>query len=418
MKGSKITLFILLSLVLGIFTGKFFPEFAVKTDVLAHIFLNMIKMIIAPLLFSTLVVGIAGHGSVQRLGKIGLKSIIYFEIVTTLALIFGLVVANLLRPGIGFSTAVDDNSMRLLDSISGSALITNGSLSDLFLNIFPSSIFQAMAVGNLLQIVTFSIIFAIAVCAIGEKAKPFLNILESLSEIMFKFTEIVMYFAPFGIFGAIASTVGHNGLSILNNYAKVIFGLYVALFLFVAIVFTTICKIIKVPFFRFLKQIMEPLLLAFSTSSSEAALPKAMQNMENFGVSKNVVGFVIPLGYTFDLTGSTLYLAMGFIFSVQILGIELSLAQQITVMLILMFTSKGVAGVPRVSLVVLAGTLSSMGYSILGVAILLGIDQILDMGRTAINLMGNCLAALVIGAWEKSLDYDKVYDRQSQTADN
>jgi len=414
LKSSKLTLFIIIALVLGILTGKCFPDFAVKTDILAHVFLNMIKMVIAPLLFSTLVVGIAGHGSIKHLGKLGIKSIIYFEIVTTFALVFGLVVANILKPGIGFSASIDPASMKIVEAMSGSAFVTDGSLSNLFLNIFPSSIIQAMAVGNLLQIVTFSIIFATAICAIGEKARPVLNILTSLSEIMFKFTEIVMYFAPFGIYGAIAATVGHNGLGILSNYAKVIFGLYTALFLFVAIVFTTICKIIKVPFLKFLKQIMEPLLLAFSTSSSEAALPKAMKNMEDFGVSKNVVGFVIPLGYTFDLTGSTLYLALGFIFSVQILGIDLSLAQQITVMLILMITSKGVAGVPRVSLVVLAGTLSSMGYPIIGVAILLGIDQILDMGRTAINLMGNCLAAVVIGSWEKELDYNKMLNADNE----
>ena len=402
----------MLALLAGVVVGKMFPDFAVRTSVFAHIFLNMVKMIIAPLLFSTLVVGIAGHGDIKNLGKLGIKTIVYFEIVTTLALVFGLVVANILKPGLGFSTTVDASSMKIVETMTGQAVSTNGSLLHLLVDIFPTSIVQAMATGHLLQIVTFSIFFAIAICIVGDRAKPVVNVLTSLSEIMFKFTELVMYFAPIGIFGAIASTVGHNGLGILSNYAKVIFGLYLALFLFVIIVFTTICKIIKVPFLTFLKHIREPLLVAFSTSSSEAALPKAMKNMENFGVSKNVVGFVIPMGYTFDLTGSTLYLAMGFIFSVQILGVDLSISQQVAVMLLLMLTSKGVAGVPRVSLVVLAGTLSSMGYSILGVAILLGIDQILDMGRTAINLMGNCLAAAVIGAWEKSLDYEKLNGEQ------
>lgn len=408
MKATKLTIFIFIALIAGIFAGKFFPEFAVKMDTLSTIFLNMVKMIIAPLLFATLVVGIAGHGDVKNLGKLGVKTIVYFEIVTTLALVFGLIVANIFKPGIGLSINPTETSMQIVDAMTNSASTMNPSLSHFVADIFPTSIVKSMAEGHLLQIVTFSIFFAIAVCAVGDKAKPIINVLNSLSEIMFKFTELVMFFAPIGVFGAIASTVGHNGLGILRNYAKAILGLYLALFLFALFVFIPICKIIKLPFLKFLKAIQEPLILAFSTSSSEAALPKVMKIMENLGVPKNIVGFVIPMGYTFDLTGSTLYLALGFIFSIQILGIELSLGQQLMVMLLLMVTSKGIAGIPRVSLVVLAGTLTSMGYPVLGVAILLGIDQILDMGRTAINLTGNCLAAAVIAKWENEFDYKKM----------
>ncbi len=408
MKASRLTLFIFIALVAGVLVGKFFPDFAVKTDVLSHAFLNMVKMIIAPLLFATLVVGIAGHGDVKNLGKLGVKTIIYFEIVTTIALVLGLVIGNMCQPGVGFSTQASASNLNMAHAMNAGATQIH-SMGQFFVDIFPTSIVKAMSEGNLIQIVIFSIFFAIAICAVGSKGKPIVDALNSLSEIMFKFTELVMFFAPLGVFGAIASIVGHNGLGILQNYAKIIASLYFALILFVIIVFASICKMIKVPFFKFLKAIQEPILLAFSTASSEAALPKAMKIMEDFGAPKNIVGFVIPMGYTFDLTGSTLYLALGFVFSVQILGVELTIQQQIVVMLILMVTSKGIAGVPRVSLVVLAGTLTSMGYPILGVAILLGVDQVLDMGRTTINLIGNCLAAAVIAVWEKEFDYKKMY---------
>ena len=290
------------------------------------------------------------------------------------------------------------------------------SIGQMVTDIFPTSIVDAMANGNLLQIVVFSIFFALAICAVGKKAQPVLDVLNSVSQIMFKFTEYVMYFAPLGIFGAIAATVGANGLTVLKSYFKVIGALYVALAVFVLLVLIIACKIVKISFRSLISALQEPALLAFTTASSEAAFPKAMDIMERFGVPKKIVGFVMPTGYTFNLDGSTLYLAMGVIFSSQIVGIHLDLNQQIIIMLALMLTSKGVAGVPRVSLIVLAGTLASFNIPILGVAILLGIDQILDMGRTTVNLVGNCVATVVIARWENEFDYNKMKEfvRQSK----
>ena len=407
MKHSKLTLLIFAALILGVVFGHFCPDIAVKMRVLAVIFLRMVKMIIAPLLFATLVIGLAGHGDVKKLGKVGLKTIIYFEIVTTLALIIGLTMGNIFNPGKGFGAGVANPE--LLKEAGLMAVTTpHTSVSEMIMNIFPTSIIQSMAEGNLLQIVVFAIFFAVAICAVGQKAKPVMDVLESVSQIMFKFTEYVMYFAPLGIFGAIAATVGSNGLSILKNYFKIIFSLYTALAVFVLLVLFIACKYARISLRNLLKVIQEPAVLAFTTASSEAAFPKAIDLMERFGVPQNIVSFVMPTGYTFNLDGSTLYLAMAVIFSSQICGIDLGLNQQILIMLALMLTSKGIAGVPRVSLVVLAGTLASFNIPLIGVAILLGIDQILDMGRTTVNLIGNCVATVVIARWENVFDYDKM----------
>lgn len=408
MKHSRLTLLIFIALILGVVVGHFAPHVAIKMRAFALIFLRMVKMIIAPLLFATLVTGIAGHGDTKKLGKIGVKTIIYFEIVTTLALIIGLTMGNIFNPGKGFVSGTVANPELLKEAGLMAVTTPHTSISEMIVNIFPTSIVQAMSEGNLLQIVVFSIFMAVAICAVGKKAQPVMDVLNSVSQIMFKFTEYVMYFAPLGIFGAIASTVGMNGLSILKNYAKIIFSLYTALAVFVLIVFFAACKYARISFRSLLKAIQEPAILAFSTASSEAAFPKAIEIMERFGVPQNIVSFVMPTGYTFNLDGSTLYLAMAVIFSSQICGIDLSLNQQIMMMLALMLTSKGIAGVPRVSLVVLAGTLSSFNIPIIGVAILLGIDQILDMGRTTVNLIGNCLATVVIARWENAFDYEKM----------
>jgi len=409
LKQSKLTIAIFISLFLGILAGWLFPDFAVRTHVLAEIFLRMVKMIIAPLLFATLVVGIAGHGDVKSLGRLGIKTIAYFEVVTTIALFIGLGFANLFKPGVGMGNISTAHTG--LNSIVQSAATTHhNSFGELLLGLFPTSIFQSMAEGNLLQIVVFCIFFALAIVAVGEKAKPVTDFLNSLATIMFKFTEYVMYFAPIGIFGAIAYTVGSNGLSILWNYGKIILSLYVALAAFVLFVLVAACKIVKISIRALIKALQEPALLAFSTASSEAALPKAMKIMEDFGVPKSIVGFVMPTGYTFNLDGSTLYLAMAVIFSTQIVNHPLPFEQQLVIMFALMLTSKGIAGVPRVALIVLAGTLTSFGIPILGVAILLGIDQILDMGRTTVNLIGNCVATVVIARWENKFDYYKMSD--------
>ena len=409
LKQSRLTIAIFVALFLGVLVGWAFPAFAVKLHVLAEIFLRMIKMIIAPLLFATLVVGIAGHGDVKSLGRLGIKTIAYFEVVTTLALFIGLGFANLFKPGIGMGHIASDQTG--LNRIVQMASTTHhNSFGELLLSLCPTSIFQAMADGNLLQIVVFCIFFALAICAVGKKAQPVVDILNSVASVMFKFTEYVMLFAPMGIFGAIAYTVGSNGIAILFNYGKIILSLYTALAVFVTVVLIIACKIVKISVRGLIKAIQEPALLTFTTASSEAALPKAMTIMEKFGVPKSIVGFVMPTGYTFNLDGSTLYLAMAVLFSTQLVGIDMTIEQQLVVMFALMLTSKGVAGVPRASIIVLAGTLTSFNIPIVGVAVLLGIDQILDMGRTAVNLIGNCVATVVIARWENAFDYNKMAD--------
>ena len=373
---------------------------------LAAIFLRMVKMIIAPLLFSTLVVGIAGHGDVKKIGRVGIKTLIYFEIVTTIALFIGLGVANMTNPGIGIEHPA---VLPQLDEISSAtSTICHNSFSEFFIDLFPTSIVQSMAEGNLLQIVIFSIFFALAICTVGKKAKPVMDLLNSVCQIMFKFTEFVMLFAPVGIFGAISYTVASSGIGVLKNYAKIIGSLYFALIVFVAIVLFIACKIVGISLRALLQAIEEPAILAFTTASSEAALPKAMEIMENFGVPKSIVGFVMPTGYTFNCDGSALYLAIAVIFCAQIAGINLPIEQQLIIMFALMVTSKGIAGVPRVALIILAGTLMSFNIPIIGVAILLGIDQLLDMGRTTVNLIGNCVATVVIARWENEFDYNKM----------
>ncbi|MBS4759139.1 MAG: cation:dicarboxylase symporter family transporter [Clostridium sp.] len=408
MQNIKLTKFILISLILGIFTGIAFPAFAVKLSPLAMMFLNMVKMIIAPLLFATLVIGIAGHGDIKSLGKIGFKTIIYFEIVTIAALAIGLGIGHFTQPGAGLENVINVSAANL-DAVNAmSQTGSHASLMQLVMDIFPSSVVKSMAEGNLLQIVVFSLFFALAICAVGQKAKPIMDFLNSLSEVMFKFTEYVMWFAPVGVFAAIASTIGSSGIGILKNYVKIVFSLYFALVVFIIFIILMVCYIVKVPFKGLIRTLKDPALLAFSTASSEAALPKAMEQMEKFGVPKNIVGFVMPTGYTFNLDGSTLYLSMAVLFATQLVGIDLSLKHQLIIMFALMFTSKGVAGVPRASLVVLAGTLSSLGYPLIGVAILLGIDQVLDMGRTTVNLVGNCIATIFIAKWENEFDYEKM----------
>lgn len=415
MKNSILTLWILIALVAGVIVGAIAPDFAVRMHPLATIFLRMVKMIIAPLLFATLVVGIAGHGDVKKVGRVGIKTILYFEIVTTIALFIGLIVANFTNPGFGTRLTA---SLPHLDEISQvSSTLCHNSFSEFFTNMFPTSVVQAMAEGNLLQIVVFSIFFALAICTIGKKAKPVMDLLNSVCQIMFKFTEFVMMFAPIGIFGAISYTVGSNGISVLKNYAKIIFSLYFALFIFVIFVLFVACKIVGISLKSLIQAIEEPALLAFTTASSEAALPKAMEIMERFGVPKSIVGFVMPTGYTFNLDGSTLYLAIAVIFCAQIAGVDLTIEQQLIIMFALMVTSKGIAGVPRVALIVLAGTLTSFHIPILGVAILLGIDQFLDMGRTTVNLIGNCVATVVIARWENEFDYNKMNEYIASSAE-
>ena len=414
MKKIKLTSLIFIALILGILVGWLAPEFAKRLHVLAEVFLRMVKMIIAPLLFATLVIGIAGHDDAKGIGRLGLKTIAYFEVVTTFALGIGLFVAHIFKPWFEMEhLAIEKTGFAHLDHMVSAT--QHSSLGQMLLGIFPTSIVQSMAEGNLLQIVVFSIFFALAIRSVGKKAKPVVEVLHSVASIMFKFTEFVMWFAPIGIFGAIAYTLGSacsvgasEGMEVLRTYLVVIGALYLALAIFVVFVLVVACLLVKIPFMSLIKALWEPALLAFTTASSEAALPKAMDIMEKFGVPKTIVGFVMPTGYTFNLDGSTLYLALAVIFSTQIAGYHLSVQELLAIMVALMFTSKGIAGVPRVALIVLAGTLTSFNIPTLGVALLLGIDQILDMGRTAVNLIGNCVATVVIARWEKQFDYGKM----------
>jgi len=364
--------------------------------VLSRVFLSLIKVIIAPLLFSTLVVGIAGAGSLKEVGRIGLKAIIYFEIVTTLALFIGLGAVNITKPGIGVNLSAEQ-SVEAQEIAARAGRITP---QDHIVNIFPTSLIKSMAENDVLQIVVFSLIFAIAVAACGEKGKPMLAFCESLSEGMFKFTNYVMKFAPWGVGAAMAVTVGSKGLIVLKNLLMLILTLYGALAFFILFVLLPVALMIRLPIRRFISLIKEPALLAFTTTSSESAFPKAMENMERLGVPRRIVSFVLPLGYSFNLDGSTLYLSLAAVFVAQMSNIELSLGQQLLIVLTLMLSTKGIAAVPRASLVVLAGTLAQFGLPLEGIAVILGVDELMDMARTATNVVGNCMATAVVARWE------------------
>ncbi|HLW77566.1 MAG TPA: cation:dicarboxylase symporter family transporter [Bryobacteraceae bacterium] len=390
MKKPSLTAWILIGLIAGIAFGAWFPHAAQNCELLGTIFLRMIKAIIAPLLFGTLVAGIAGTGSLKTMGRIGGKAILYFEIVTTIALFIGLFAVNLVKPGAGVQLAKEP----------AAALAPPTTFSGTIEHIFPTSIIDAMARGDVLQIVVFSFLFGAACAVIGGKSRPVVTFCESLSEVMFKFTNYVMLFAPFGVFGAIAATVGQKGLGVLLNLGKLIATLYVAEVIVVITVFGGSAILAQIPIKRFIDYAREPFLIAFSTASSEAALPIALENMERFGAPKHIVGFVLPLGYSFNLVGSTLYLALTSVFLAQAGDRPMSFGTQLVMMLTLMLTSKGVAGVPRAALVILAATVASFNLPVEGVALLLGVDTLMDMARTSVNVLGNCLAAAVVARWE------------------
>ena len=407
----SLTVQILLGLVAGILLGWLNPEWGIAIRPMADIFLRMIKMIIAPLIFSTLVVGIAGAGDFRTVGRIGLKSIIYFEVATTVALIIGLVVVNVFQPG----RLIAESLAPGMEPAASALAQPHQSIGEFLTHIFPTSVFDAMARGDILQLVIFSVFFGLALAVVGEKGKPVLSFLNSLAEVMFKFTDLVMKFAPLGVMAAIAATVGDKvaavgdrGLVVLVGYLNLILSFYGALIFFIFVVLFAVCTIIRVPFFRLLKAIREPFTIAFTTASSEAALPAAMESMERFGCPRDIVGFVLPTGYSFNLDGATLYLSLASVFIAQAYGIPLDVKTQIVMMLTLMLTSKGVAGVPRAALVILAGTVATFNLPMEGVALLLGIDQILDMGRTATNVTGNCVATAVVARWEGVLDDEKM----------
>ena len=399
LKRRSLTAWILVSMAVGAEIGHDWPSVGQGARLLSQIFLKLIKTIIAPLLFGTLVVGIAGHTNLRQVGRLGIKSLLYFEIVTTLALFIGLAAINITRAGVGV--------------VPPPALETSGitavkqTTSEVILHVFPENIARSVAEGQVLQIVVFSVLFGIALALLPEpKRRPMLDFAGSLAETMFKFTNIVMYFAPIGVGAAIAYTVGHMGLGILLSLFKLLATLYVALAFFLLFVLLPIALIARVPIRRFLAAIAEPVSIAFATTSSEAALPLAMERLEQLGVPRPIVAFVMPTGYSFNLDGTTLYLSLASIFVAQAAGMHLSLGEQLLIVFTLMLTSKGVAGVPRASLVILLGTAASFNLPEWPILAILGIDELMDMARTSVNVLGNCLATVVIarseGAFQES----------------
>jgi proton glutamate symport protein len=399
----KITLthWIFIALVVGIILGFVAPGWSPGYQVISNIFLRLIKCIIAPIIFGTLVVGIAGHTTdMKQVGRLALKSIFYFEIVTTLALTFGLVAVNLIKPGEGIKLPpAATSTLEVAKPMTTPELIEH---------IFPRSIIEAASTNDVLQIVFFAVVFGLALSQLtGKNRETMINVCESLSETMFKFTGMVMKFAPFGVGAAMANTVSHSGIDVLLNLGKLVLTLYGTLFAFFALVFLPIMLAFRIPIGKFVRAVREPALIAFTTTSSDAALPDALRNMVRFGVPKRIVSFVLPLGYSFNLDGSTLYLALASVFCAQAAGIHLSIQQQIVIMFSLMLSSKGVAAVPRASFVILSATLVTFGIPIEAAVLILGVDTLMDMARTSTNLIGNCLASAVMARWEGDLRLDQ-----------
>jgi len=394
----NLTTWILISMVAGAEFGYDLPVFSLNLQIFSKIFLNLIKTIIAPLLFATLVVGIAGHSNLKQVGRMGWKSIVYFEIVSTIALFIGLAAINLSKAGMG---------VVLPEGFDHSAVpeIKKQTTQEIILHVFPENVAKAVYEGNVLQIVIFSIIFGIAVAMLREKHRSaMLRFSESLAETMFKFTNLIMYFAPVAVFAAIAYSVGHMGLDILFNLFKLLITLYISLIIFLLFVLLPIVLALKIPVKNFIRAVSEPASIAFATTSSESALPIAMEVMEKFGVPRKIVAFVMPTGYSFNLDGTTLYLSLATIFIAQVTGIHLSFEKQLIIVFTLMLTSKGVAGVPRASLVILLATATNFGLPVWPIFIILGIDELMDMARTSVNVIGNCLATVVIARWENEFD--------------
>src|SRR5687767_7521724 len=407
----SLTTWILVSMVVGVEIGLTFPAFSQNLRVLSQIFLRLVKTVIAPILFATLVVGIAGHSSLKQVGRMGWKSILYFEVVTTIALVIGLIAINI--SGAGKGIILPPGFTEKLPEVKPQ------SWQDVILHIFPENFAKSVYHGDVLPIVVFSIIFGIALAMIKEdKRKPMLAFTESLAETMFKFTNIIMYFAPFGVGAAIAVTVGHLGVDILKNLALLLITLYVALIAFLLLVLLPVAIwVAKIPLRKFIEAIREPVSIAFATTSSDSALPKALENMEKFGVPRKIVSFVIPTGYTFNLDGTTLYLSLASVFVAQAAGIDLSFGEQLMIGLTLMLTSKGVAAVPRASLVILIATAATFGFPLWPIMAIYGIDELMDMARTSVNVIGNTLASCVIARWEGEFDDQKALAFNEKEAD-
>jgi len=402
MKRPSQSQLIVVGLLLGIIAGAIVSRVApARADLFrpfATLFLRLIKMIVAPLIFSSLVAGIAGAAHGRRIGRMGLRAIVYFEVVTALALVVGLAAVNLTRPGVGVQLPPPSGTTELV-------VAHPQTWAEIMLHAVPESIVQALAQNDVLQIVIFALAFGLAVGRIGEKGKPIVTLMESVSEAMFTLTNGIMHYAPVGVGAAIAYTVGHGGLAVLWNLASLVATLYGALVVFLVGVLVPVALIARVPLRRFVAAVKEPALIAFSTASSEAALPRAMETIEALGVPRPIVAFILPLGYSFNLDGSTLYLSLASIFVAQAAGVHLTIGQQTTMLLTLMLTSKGVAGVARASLVVLAATLGDYHLPLEGITLILGVDTLMDMARTTVNVIGNCLATVVVARWEGELEF-------------
>lgn len=407
----SLTTWILVAMAIGVEIGLDFPAFSQNLQFLSKIFLRLVKTIVAPLLFATLVVGIASHANLKQVGRMGWKSLLYFEVVTTIALIIGLVFINITKAGEGIN--VPESLLKELPEVKVKGW------QDHIIDVFPENIIKSIYEGNVLPIVLFSVVFGIALALLNEhKKRPMLNFAESLAETMFKFTNIIMYFAPFGVGAAIAVTVGHLGIDILKNLALLLITLYLALIAFILLVLLPIAKwVAKIPLRKFVQAIREPVSIAFATTSSDSALPKALENMEKFGVPRKIVSFVIPTGYTFNLDGTTLYLSLASIFVAQAAGMDLSFGAQLMIGLTLMLTSKGVAAVPRASLVILIATATTFHFPLWPIMAIYGIDELMDMARTSVNVIGNTLASCVIARWEGEFDDEKALAFDEKIAD-
>ena len=369
-------------------------EVASYFSILSDIFLHLIKMIIAPLVLAVLVIGVAKVGDFKSVGRIGLKTLIYFTSATIIALALGLVIVNIFEPGKVMHLDLPDNKIE-------TGIQNNSQTSKNFIDhVIPESLIRSMAANDILPIVVFALFFGVAASGVGEHGKPIIKAFESLSHVMFKVTNFVMNFAPIGVFGAITAVVIQQGLDVLGGYLYLILCFFGGLFIFVFVILLIICYAFKINYMKLLKDIKEPILLAFSTASSESAMPKTIEALEKHGISNRIVSFVLPLGYSFNLDGSIMYMTFATVFIAQSYGIDISMADQIKMMLILLITSKGMAGVPRASLVVIAGMLTMFKIPAEGLLLLLAVDQLLDMGRSATNVVGNAVASAVVARLE------------------
>lgn len=414
----SLTVWILVCMLLGVFVGIDFPGVAAALHPLSKGFIKLVKTIVGPILFGTLVYGIAGHSDLKQVGRMAWKSMLYFFLATSCAIFIGLAVINITQAGVGVDIQhipheelptvknIDKELSALPEHVHGVYKFAH-----FIYDLFPENIVKSMFENRVLQIVVFSVLFGIGLAMVEEKKrKPLVDFAESLSEVMFKFTNLIMYFAPIGVGAAMAFTVGHLGVEILKNLFMLLGSLYIALIVFVLLIFVPIMIFLKIPIKKFIKAVKEPVAIAFATTSSDAALPKAMSNMERFGVPRKIVSFVIPTGYSFNLDGTSLYLSLASIFVAQAAGMHLSFGQQLAIAFTLMITSKGVAAVPRASLIVLIATAEQFGLPVFIIAAILGIDELMDMARTSVNVIGNCLATVVIAKWEGEFNDKADYD--------